>query len=295
MDHKMEIGYYPGCTLKTKAQNFETSALPLLQKFDVQANELSNWYCCGACYSMTDDNLMYQLAPVRTLLRAKESGHRRLLVLCSMCYNTLQRTRLLVKNSPEKAEKIKHFMYREETQLGGDDVEVVHLLTLLKEIGAEAIAQMAGDKNGIKAAAYYGCLLLRPQEVALDSPENPTIMENLLEAAGCETVPFPFRTECCASYQVVNEPAIVLDRTKKIVRSAAHNGAHVIVTSCPLCHYNLDAMQAEILKTDKDFKSLPVLYISQLLAPLLGLKAEPEDFSQHKIAPGPVLESWGLI
>ena len=56
---------------------------------------------------------------------------------------------------------------------------------------------------------------------------------------------FPFKTECCASYQTVDNPGIVADRTNQIVSSAVDRGAEVMVVSCPLCAFNLDHRQKE--------------------------------------------------
>jgi len=38
--------------------------------------------------------------------------------------------------------------------------------------------------KGLKLVTYYGCLLSRPPEVTkFDDPENPTLMDQVLEAA----------------------------------------------------------------------------------------------------------------
>ncbi|MBS7410198.1 MAG: hypothetical protein KIG59_04480, partial [Muribaculaceae bacterium] len=43
---------------------------------------------------------------------------------------------------------------------------------------------------------YYGCLLLRPsRELGFDDPENPTIMEDFLQAIGAEPVIYAMRNE----------------------------------------------------------------------------------------------------
>ena len=101
----LELSYMPGCTLKTKAKNFETTTLKLLELLDVRAEELPDWYCCGTTYSLASDNLMNHLGPIRTLVKAKESGRGALLVLCSMCYNTLRRAQELVRSDAEKRDK----------------------------------------------------------------------------------------------------------------------------------------------------------------------------------------------
>ena len=292
----MEISYYPGCTLKTKAINFETSALALLEKLDVKAIELKDWNCCGVMFSQSQDNLMKQLAPIRTLIRAKESGRDRLLTLCSMCYNTLKRSALFIQENEDKRDKINDFMDLEETEYFGNEIEVVNILTLLDEIDKDKLkASIVKDAKDLKVATYYGCLLTRPKEVAIDNVEDPQIMENLLEAAGCKPVYFPFKTECCASFQVVSRKDIARERTRKIVDSARKNGAEMILLACPLCEYNLDKLQKELNEEASIFETLPFLYVTQLLAILAGVDPEINDYSKHYIDPRPVLERKGLL
>ena len=291
----MEISYYPGCSIKTNALNFETTALEVLNRLGVSAKELANWYCCGVMYSMASDNLMHQLAPVRTLIRAKESGRQNLLTLCSMCYNTLKRAESFMKNDPEKSEKINEFMDREEIRFNGDEIEVVHILKLLEEIGLDRISKEIKKKQCTKVAPYYGCLLTRPAEVAIDTDVEPTIMERIIESCGCKPVYFPFKTECCCSFQVVNEKRIIQDRTKKIIISAVKNGAELMVLSCPLCYYNLDAFQKEISEREPGFQTVPVLYITQLLGFYFDIDPALNNFSLHAVDPRPVLSKKGLI
>jgi heterodisulfide reductase subunit B len=292
----MDIAYYPGCTLKTKGINFEKTALAFLELFDVNAVELEDWYCCGVMYSQTTDNLMHQLAPIRTLIKAKESGSKKLLTLCSMCYNTLKRSQLFIQSDEEKRDKINNFMDR-EIDFNGDEVEVVHILNLLERIGVDKLrAKIEKDVSDIKFAPYYGCVLTKPKEISIvQNPDDPEIIEEILEGIGFESVYYPFKNECCGSFQVVNQREIVKERTRKIVTTAINNEADFIVLTCPLCFYNLDAVQKDIKKEDEHFKTIPVLYITQLLALAYGLDPELNDFSLHHIDPRPVLERKGLL
>ena len=45
---QMKIGYYPGCTLKSKALNLEKAAMAALDSLGVEYKELEKWNCCGA-------------------------------------------------------------------------------------------------------------------------------------------------------------------------------------------------------------------------------------------------------
>ena len=98
----MKLGYYPGCTLKTKAANLEKAAMASLDHLGVEYKELSRWNCCGAVFSLSDDDLIHQVAPVRNLIRAAQEGCDTVVTICSQCYNTLARANLVVREDEEK-------------------------------------------------------------------------------------------------------------------------------------------------------------------------------------------------
>jgi heterodisulfide reductase subunit B len=291
----MKIKYYPGCSIKTSAEHFEISTKAVLKCLDVEVEELKRWTCCGTVYSLTSDDIMHHLAPVRNLLRVKEEGGDRVLTLCSMCYNTLKRANILVKRDEETREKIKDFMYKELIGYKGD-VDVIHLLQLLKEIGLEKIEEnVKVSLRGLKVAPYYGCMLLRPEEAAIDDVENPTIFEDIISLTGAEIVNFPYKNECCGSYQTLRRPNIVIERTKTIIDSARNNGADLILLSCPLCAFNLEVKQEAVLEKYYSFKNIPVLYFPQLLAISFGLEDKETRFDLNTVDPLPVLEKVGAM
>jgi len=98
----MNLPYYPGCTLKNHAGHFEESSLLVMEKLGYPLVEMKDWVCCGTVFSMTDDDIMSQLASVRNLVRAKEQNLKELIVPCSMCYNTLSRAKLCIRNLWQK-------------------------------------------------------------------------------------------------------------------------------------------------------------------------------------------------
>ncbi len=292
----MKVSYYPGCTLKSNAKNFEDSTLCALRELGIDVKELPRWNCCGTVYSLTTDDLMRHLASVRNLIRVKEEGADSVMTLCAMCYNTLKRVNERIKADPESLQKIHKFMDEEKIAYQGD-VKVRHLLELLKEdVRFETIATKVKKPLGnLKVASYYGCLLVRPKEIGLDDMENPTILDDLAVVLGAEAIDFPYKTECCGAYQTVDKPEIVADRTYSILTSAQSRGAEVVSVSCPLCAFNLDHRQKEAAKKYSGFKSIPILYFTQLLAIAMGCQEKDLRLDLHYVNPGPLLKGKGLI
>ncbi len=292
----MKIPYYPGCTVKTKAKNFESSALAAMAALGVEMVEMPRWTCCGTVYSLTTDDLVHHLAPIRNLLRVQEMGFDKVTTLCAMCYNTLKRANHLLQEDADKREKINDFMDEEEATYEGG-VRTLHLLEILRdEIGYRPLREKVRTPlTGLRVTPYYGCMLLRPPEVGLDAMEGPQIMEEVLGALGAEVVDDPMKTECCGSYHTVNAPDVVVERGYEILNSALKRGSDALALSCPLCDYNLDHRQREIAAEHNGFPGIPVFYFTQLLALSLGVDPEACRFDLHYVDPYPLLESRGLL
>jgi heterodisulfide reductase subunit B len=127
---------------------------------------------------------------------------------------------------------------------------------------------VAAPLNGLRAAPYYGCLLLRPQEeMEFDQAERPTVLQDLLRALGATPVEFPRQAECCGSTLVVSAPEANRRLSAAVVDSARQAGAAMIVTACPLCKYNLEQAQ----QGRSDAGRLRVAYFTQVMAAAFGL------------------------
>ena len=293
----MRIPYFPGCTLRTKAQGFDVSARASALALGIELAELEEWNCCGATFPLATDNELALVGPARVLIEAaqaaaaQEAGaqDRRLVTLCAICYNVLKRTAVYLAENKEKRERINLFVEAEYSA----DVQVLHLLELLRaEPGFVALGErVTKPLAGLRVAPYYGCLLLRPQdEIGLDDPDEPTILGDLLAALGCEVVDFPHKTECCGSYLTVSAAEATEELSYAILRSAQGAGAQALVTSCPLCQFNLDYRQ-EAMRRRPGFSPLPVLYFTQLLGLALGLDSAGYGFQEHYVDPRPLLNA----
>jgi heterodisulfide reductase subunit B len=282
----MGIPYYPGCTLSTKAKNYDRSGRAVAAALGLELEELPEWQCCGATFPLMLDDSMALIAPTRVLYQAQQAGER-VAVLCAICFNVLRRSQALLRRDPEMLERINWFT---EQEYHGD-LHVVHFLEILRDdLGWETLAErVVRPLTGLRVAPYYGCLLLRPyEEIGLDDPEDPIILHDLVRALGAEPVDFPYNIECCGSYLTVKEPEVSETLSKEIVASAREHGAQVIVTACPLCQFNLDYPQRET-EAGRTGNEIPVLYFTQLMAIALGLPEETWGFEEHYVDPRPAV------
>jgi heterodisulfide reductase subunit B len=294
----MKLAYYPGCTMKTDAKNFDESTHSSAEALGIELIEPTRWNCCGTVHALAKDNVMNYLAPIRNLIRVEQMNEeelvddKRVVTQCAMCYNTLKRANLAAKADPDKMGKIRDIMEKEPNYQGS--VSVVHMLELIKGLGWDEVkSKVVKPLDGLKVSPYYGCLLLRPREYGIDDPDHPTVMEDLIEALGGEVVDNPYKAKCCGAYHAVHMKEVAADLSHRILRQAQEAGADIIVTACPLCQFNLGDRQDEIKKHQREFEGIPVVYYTQLMA--LAFGKEGTGFEQNVPDPVPVLEEKGLL
>jgi heterodisulfide reductase subunit B len=288
----MDLKYYPGCTIQTSARNYESSALAALQSLGVELSELQEWNCCGVVHSLSTDDLMHQLAPVRVLNNIQQEGRSEVVTLCDMCYNTLSQANVLVNQDPDKLKTINNFIEAEQRYDG--KVEILHLLEILRDkIGFDKIKQhVKRPLKGLNIFPYYGCMILRPGEVSIDTPEDPTILGDLLTALGARVIDDPVKIECCGSHLTVGNKGVVFERIEKIVGRAKDAGANAVVLSCPLCRFNLDTRQRDDTNISEP---LPVFYYTQLMCLAFDLAEDVLGLDEHRVDPRTLLRQLGFL
>lgn len=286
------LPYYPGCTLNTVAKAFDQSARDSFRILGIELSELAQWNCCGASFPLTPNNIIGLTGPTNVLVQSQKAGGI-VSTLCSFCYNTLKRTNLAIKEDPERREVINDFL---GTEYKGE-VEVLHLLEVLRDkIGFSELKKFSRrNLKKIKVAAYYGCTLLRPNTVAIDSSDSPAIFENFLKALGCEAVDFPHKGECCGSHLAMSHEEIVIKLSGVVMASARESGAELVTTTCPLCFYNIERSQKSQIESESGAPPLPVLYFTQLLGLALGVGEGRLGLENNLIDPRPLLKARGII
>ena len=260
----MTYSYYPGCTLKTKAKELDRYARASAQALGITLEELPEWQCCGAVYPQASDEIATRLSAVRALMAARDRNQK-LVTMCSACHHVIKRTNQDLARDADFRLKVNNYL-APETPYAGEG-HVLHFLELLRdELGFEALKRaVTHPLKGRKIGAYYGCLLLRPSgDMAFDNPENPTIMEDFLQALGATAVPFEMRNECCGGYVALEDAPQAQRQVERVLASACEAGAEQLITACPLCMYNLTANAGQ--------HTLPVTYFTELMAEALGVK-----------------------
>lgn len=266
--------YFPGCSSSHGgAKAYGRSAQAVAKALDVELIELEDWNCCGSTPYSSVDELTSLCLSARNLALAEKRGLD-LVTPCSSCYVMLNRTNSHLKEYPPVKAKVDEALAAGSLEYHGT-IRVRHLLdVLVNDVGYDAInSKVKRNLGGLKIAPYYGCQVVRPRP-SFDHSENPQSLDKLIASLGGEPVPFPLKSRCCGGALIISEEALALDLIRKLLDSAASNGAECLITVCPLCQTNLDAYQSRVNKKFKTNFNLPVLFFTQLMGLAFGLSDE---------------------
>ncbi|MFN2218115.1 MAG: heterodisulfide reductase-related iron-sulfur binding cluster [Anaerolineae bacterium] len=274
------ISYYPGCSLHATGIEFHMSTKAIAKTLNLNLVEPEGWVCCGTSPAHNTNFYRSIKLPMQTLAIAQELGHSYMTMPCAACFSRFRIAMHEVQNDPELGQKIAQDIGYEYK--GGIQVDNL-LATITDRVGYEAAAKpVTKPLEGLKVAAYYGCLLTRPPGVTgAESPEYPMNMDRLIEALGAEAVDWSYKTDCCGGSLSLSTLDIALDLTQKILQNAIDVGADMIATACPLCHANLDVRQKQIGEKFGSDADIPVVYFTQLMGVAYGLDAKTLGMDKH--------------
>ena len=273
------VGYYPGCSLDGGGIELDLSVKALAAVAGVELREIEDWNCCGASAA---HNLNHDLAvalPYRPLALAQEQGLTEVLAPCASCFSRLKGTVVRLKRNPDLVTKMQGITGRQYAP----STVILNIVEFVNRLLNDGLAaRLTTPLDGLKAVAYYGCLLSRGEGIIeSDDPENPTGMEAAIRAAGCEVVPWNFATECCGAGFSMSKTQAVVGLASAILTEAKDAGAQLIVTGCPMCHSNLDLRQRTVNASGLGPHNMPVLYLTELLGLAAGIDPKSLGLNRH--------------
>jgi heterodisulfide reductase subunit B len=261
--------YYPGCSLKGTGKAFEESILAISGDLGLDMQELKDWNCCGATTYTSIDELGALALSVRNLAMAEQTKTD-LVAPCPACYMTLNKAQHTIEDYPDRHLKVDEALKAVGMTYKGT-AKVRHVLdVLVNDVGLDSIkSKIKNPLSGMKIAAYYGCLLVRPY-ATFDDQVHPVVMDNLLNATGATLVHYPLKTRCCGGSLTGALDEVGTRLVYILLKEAVKRGAEAIAVACPLCQFNLESTQHSISKEYEKI-SMPIVYFTQLLGLAMGL------------------------
>jgi len=289
--------YFFGCVIPNRYPGIEYAVRWVCGKegMDLDVVDIPDFSCCpvpGIFYS-TDKNTWLMLAARNLVLAQNE--RREILTMCNGCLTSLLKATEYLKD-PKNMGRVNRILSQIGKKYTGvpvksegrrkvfEPVKVRHYVDMMaNEIGVDTIAAKAKRPlKNINVAVHYGCHYLRPTEnQTIDDPNNPVLLDNIVEACGATSIEYEDKLDCCGAGGGVRSHVVDLANslTEDKCRNIAEVGADCIVTGCPFCLLQFDNAQRTFSK-----EGIPVMHASQLQALSMGLDPISLGFDTHHVS-----------
>jgi succinate dehydrogenase / fumarate reductase cytochrome b subunit len=283
----MKYAFFPGCVSKGACPELYQSVMQVYPKLGIDLEEMTTASCTGAGVLQEKDERLGDVLNARTFALAEQQGLP-IMTICSTCQGVMSQANHRLTTQPNYLQEINEILQEEGLTYRGTTTIKHFLWILLEDVGEDVLREhLTKPLTGLRAAPFYGCYIQRPTE-ALGFEEHPDrgkSLERIIEILGAEVVDFPGKTRCCGfpilTINKINSLSMVATHTQ----DAKSHGADIMVTPCPLCHLNLDGMQAQAASQHNTSINLPILHLPQLLGLAMGLDPKTLGLSRNLISP----------
>ena len=288
----MEIAYFLGCIMNNRYPGIEKATRILFDKLDIELKDMAGASCCPApgVFGSFDKKTWASIA-ARNVTIAEDMGSD-IMTECNGCFGSLFETNLMLKHDEKFKDEINEVLAEAGREFKGT-VNVRHFAEVLyNDVGIDKLAELVDKPLDLNLAVHYGCHFLKPsEEIQIDNPEKPTILDDIVEATGAKSVPYKDKMLCCGAGGGLRSRDIdvTLSFTKEKLDNMTDAGVDAIVNVCPFCHLQFDVGQTEVNKKyGTDFK-IPVFHLAQILGLAIGLGSDELTLDSHLIDTDPAL------
>ncbi|WP_304125677.1 CoB--CoM heterodisulfide reductase subunit B [Methanosphaera cuniculi] len=279
----MAYAYFLGCIMNNRYPGIEKATRVLFETLGVELNDMEGASCCPApgVFGSFDKETWATIA-ARNITIAEDMGEQ-LLTECNGCFGSLHEANLELKEDSELREKVNGSLKDIGREYKGS-TQVRHFAEVLyDDIGLEKIKESFKKELNLNVAVHYGCHFLKPSDqVQIDNPKNPKILDELVEITGAKSVPYKDKMMCCGAGGGVR--ARDLEVTTSFTHEKLENMSAVdvdaIIDVCPFCHMQFDVGQVEVNEQYDTNYAIPVLHLAQLYGLAMGLS--PADLTLDK-------------
>jgi len=270
----MKFALFLGCNIPARLKQYETSSRAVLEKLDVEIQDIKEFNCCGYPFRNTDYKSSI-LSSARNMALAEKEGLS-IVILCMCGFGMFKEAEHRLKENSTLKDEINIVLKKEDLEYNGQ-TEIKHVLSVLyHDIGIDAIKEKVVKRyKELKIATHYGCHALRPSDVVMfDDPVNPDLFDKLVEVTGAESIYWQSRLDCCGAPLFGVNDELSMDLTKKKIINASESGADYMCDSCTYCHLQFDTVQQMINSGHDGNHDLPAILYTQLLGLSLGIDRE---------------------
>lgn len=278
------LAFFPGCLIPARHPAMEFAIRHTLPKLGIEIVDLPGASCCpDPIYFKSKDKVAWLTVAARNLTLAEDLGLD-IFTNCSGCTATLSEAHHLLEDE-ELRDRVNHRLARIGRKYRGT-VRVRHIATVVRDdVGYDLVREsVVRPLSGVKVAIHYGCHLLKPSRIMqVDNPDDPHVLERLVEALGATAVRHRNWYLCCGkACQGEDIPAnMMLD----LLTTVHDEQADLLGMICPTCFGQFDHGQMKVGKQfGRDFHTPPVYYF-QLLAFAQGVPYDGLGFDKQRFKP----------
>ncbi|MBE6514756.1 MAG: CoB--CoM heterodisulfide reductase subunit B [Candidatus Methanomethylophilaceae archaeon] len=273
-----KYAFFLGCIAPLRYPGIEKSTREVCAKLGIELVDLKDASCCPAPGVIRAFNRKTWLAAAARNLALAEKEGLEIVTICNGCYGSLFDAAHELANDKELLAEVNKILAEIGMEYKGT-TKVHHFAEVLyNEVGIDAIKAKITNPLEYKCAVFYGCHFLKPSNIkGLDDPEDPKILDELVEATGCKSMPRKQKMLCCGAGGGLK--AAFGDVAKKFTQTNLENmkagDAEMIIDVCPFCHLQFDGVQKDL------GYSFPVLHLSQLYGLAMGMSKEELALGVH--------------
>ena len=292
----MKYAFFPGCVSKGACPELYQSVMQVYPRLGIELVEMTTASCTGAGVLQEKDLRLGDALNARTFALAEQQGLP-IMTICSTCQGVMSQANHRLTTRADYLQEINGLLKEEGLEYKGTTSIKHFLWILLEDVGENDLRRhITRPLRGLRSAPFYGCYIQRPTDaLEFDQyPDRGKSLERIIKILGAEVVDFPGKTRCCGFPILTINEKNSLTMVATHTRDAKSHGADIMVTPCPLCHLNLDGMQAKAASQEEASIDLPILHLPQLLGLAMGLDAGSLGLKRNLISPESTLAKIGV-
>lgn len=252
----------------------------------------------------------------RNLALASENKNKNITTICPTSYFNLKHNQKLIYKDKKMENKIKRIM--DEIGRKYDySLDIFHISDILMEhldLLIEIVYEKYGPQNShprIKAVTHHGCHYAKffYKEITKGTYEKPEILDEILRKFNIEVLEYSENFLCCGNgmHSMITGDEYSKETFKRKIESIQKVKPDLIITHCPGCTFTFDYYQDALISGFSENEGvmgldnldrisqdkIPVLYISELLAFIMGSNPEKIGLDMHLVSVEPLLKKLG--
>jgi heterodisulfide reductase subunit B len=276
----LKLAVFWGCRILTSQYAYEMSVREALPKLEAELVDLQQALCCGDPVKSVNDFATNYLA-ARILALTSLTGLKDLLVPCNRCHFVISEARHFIENDGRICEKVTGLLDEEGLRYDSS-IRLWHVIDFLHDcVGIRCVEKaVVKPLKNLRLATHAGCQILRYADLGrVDDAENPSKLDELVNALGAKSVDYAEKLDCCGAALTYSHVDSALSLTGSKLKALQGLGVDGLVVSCPDCGMMFDSKQKDAATTVAAKLSLPVIYYTQLLG--LALNIEQDKLGLH--------------